>query len=297
MATEERSRVTAIQPSLARSKKDRSALYAALKYLAITLFALPWVVIPLWLMIVNSLKTASEASDLNLGLPTDWSAVENYTAVFVTGNYLTGLANSLLVAVPTIAVVLLFGSMAAWAYARSTKKSFQVFFYITSLSILLPPAVIPTIYLLSSLNLDGSVVGYALMMMGTRMGLIVFLTTGFVRGIPIELEEAASIDGASRLRIYFSIMLPLLKPTLFVGGILLVIQVWNDFFFALLLLKTSANATLPLTLYSFASASTTTLNWNLVFAHVIMTSLPLVIVYLVAQRRVLAGLTEGGIKG
>ena len=289
--------MTAIQPSLARSKKDRSALYAALKYLAITLFALPWVVIPLWLMIVNSLKTASEASDLNLGLPTDWSAVENYTAVFVTGNYLTGLANSLLVAVPTIAVVLLFGSMAAWAYARSTKKSFQVFFYITSLSILLPPAVIPTIYLLSSLNLDGSVVGYALMMMGTRMGLIVFLTTGFVRGIPIELEEAASIDGASRLRIYFSIMLPLLKPTLFVGGILLVIQVWNDFFFALLLLKTSANATLPLTLYSFASASTTTLNWNLVFAHVIMTSLPLVIVYLVAQRRVLAGLTEGGIKG
>lgn len=267
------------------------------KYLAVTLFALPWVVIPLWLMIVNSLKTPGEAADLSLALPSDWAAVENYTAVFVKGAYLVGLKNSILIAVPTVIVVLLLGAMAAWAYARSTRRSFQFFFYVTSLSILLPPAVIPTIFVLSSVDLDGSLAGYALMMMGTRMGLIVFLTTGFVRGIPVELEEAAAIDGASRMRIFVSILLPLLRPTLFVGGVLLVIQVWNDFFFALLLLKTSANATLPLTLFSFASASTTSLNWNLVFAHVIMTSLPLIIVYLIAQRRVLAGLTEGGVKG
>lgn len=276
---------------------QRITTRTVIKYVAVTLFALPWVVIPLWLMIVNSLKTPGEAADLSLALPTDWAAVENYTAVFVKGAYLVGLKNSVLIAVPTVIVVLLLGAMAAWAYARSTRRSFQFFFYVTSLSILLPPAVIPTIFVLTSVNLDGSLAGYALMMMGTRMGLIVFLTTGFVRGIPVELEEAASIDGASRLRIFVSILLPLLRPTLFVGGVLLVIQVWNDFFFALLLLKTSANATLPLTLFSFASASTTSLNWNLVFAHVIMTSLPLVIVYLIAQRRVLAGLTDGGVKG
>ncbi|MFK3678715.1 carbohydrate ABC transporter permease [Microbacterium sp. NPDC090218] len=280
----------------ARPVRNLSAR-TVVKYLAVTLFAVPWVVIPLWLMIVNSLKTPGEAADLSLALPSDWAAVENYTAVFVKGAYLVGLKNSVLIAVPTVIVVLLLGAMAAWAYARSTRRSFQFFFYVTSLSILLPPAVIPTIFVLTSIDLDGSLAGYALMMMGTRMGLIVFLTTGFVRGIPVELEEAAAIDGASRMRIFFSILLPLLRPTLFVGGVLLVIQVWNDFFFALLLLKTSANATLPLTLFSFASASTTSLNWNLVFAHVIMTSLPLIIVYLIAQRRVLAGLTEGGVKG
>lgn len=268
-----------------------------LKYAAVTLFALPWVVIPVWLVVVNSFKTTGEAGALSLDLPAQWSIVENYTAVFVRGGYLTGLRNSLLVAVPTIAATLLLGAMAAWAYARSRRRSFQFFFYLTSLSVLLPPAIIPTIYVLSTLHLDGSLAGYALMMVGTRMGLIVFLITGFVRGIPEELEEAAAIDGASRLRIFRSVMLPLLRPTLFVGGVLLVIGVWNDFFFALLLLKTSANATLPLTLYSFASASTTSLNWNLVFAHVVMTSLPLVIVYLIAQKRVLAGLTEGGVKG
>lgn len=268
-----------------------------LKYAAISLFAVPWVLVPLWLVIVNSFKTQGEAAVLNLALPKEWAIVENYAAVFIDGNYLTGLKNSLLVAVPTIAVVLLLGSAAAWAYARSTKKSFQFFFYLTSLSILLPPAVIPTIFVLSSIHLDGSVAGYALMMMGTRMGVVVFLITGFVRSLPVELEEAAAIDGATRIRIFFSLMLPLLKPVLFVGGVLLVITVWNDFFFGLLLLKTSANATLPLTLYSFASASTTSLRWNLVFAHVIMTSLPLVVAYLLAQRQVLAGLTEGGLKG
>lgn len=161
----------------------------------------------------------------------------------------------------------------------------------------MPPAVIPTIFLLNTIGLDGTIGGYALMMMGTRMGLVVFLTTGFVRGLPIELEEAAAIDGASRIRTYFSVLLPMLRSILLVGAVLIVIVVWNDFFFGQLLLKTSANATLPLTLYAFASASVSGLSWNLVFAHLVMTSAPLVILYLLAQRRILAGLTEGGLKG
>lgn len=283
--------------SVGAARRPGLAVRTGVKYALITLFALPWVVVPLWLVVVNSFKTQGEAAELSLALPTEWAFFENYLAVFVTGDYLTGLRNSLLVAVPTIVVVLLLGAAAAWAYARSTRRGFQFFFYLTSLSILLPPAVIPTIYVLSTLQLDGSIAGYALMMMGTRLGIAVFLITGFIRGIPVELEEAASIDGASRLRIFFSLMLPLLRPVLFVGGVMLVITVWNDFFFGLLLLKTSANATLPLTLYAFASASTSSLRWNLVFAHVVMTSLPLVIAYFVAQRQVLAGLTEGGVKG
>lgn len=270
---------------------------AGVKYVLVSLFALPWVVLPLWLMVVNSFKTSGEASDLSIGLPREWALVENYAEVFLRGNYLTGLRNSLLVVVPTIAVVLLFGSMAAWVYARTTRPAFKLCFYLSSLSVLLPPAVIPTIYVLSTLGLDGSVGGYSLMMMGTRMGVVVFLTTGFVRTLPLEIEDSAAIDGASRWRTYVSIILPLLRPTLFVGAVLLVIQVWNDFFFALLMLKTTANSTLPMTLYAFASASTTSLKWNLVFAHVVMTSLPLIAVYLVAQRRVLQGLVEGGVKG
>jgi len=288
----------AIPKTSSRLSVDRRARgLALLKYGLLTLFAVPWVGVPLWMLLVNSFKPVGEASQLSLALPKQWAIAENYTAVFVTGNYLTGLRNSLLVAVPTILVVLFLGSLASWAYARSTSKVTQVFFYMTALSILLPPAIIPTIYVLSSLHLDGSILGYALMQMGTRIGGVIFLTTGFVRGLPVDLEEAASIDGASRLRIYFSVLLPLLRPILFVGAVLLVISVWNDFFFGLLLLRGGDNATLPLTMYSFASSGEHGLNWNLVFAHVVMTSLPLVIAYLFAQRQVLAGLTEGSLKG
>ncbi|WP_432970235.1 carbohydrate ABC transporter permease [Dactylosporangium sp. CA-233914] len=268
-----------------------------IKYVLLTLFAIPWVVLPLWLMLINSAKREGEAALLSVTLPKEWAVLHNYAAVIRDGDYFTGLRNSLLVAVPTVLAVLLLGSMAAWGYARSTKRRSQLFFYISALSILLPPAVIPTIYLLTTLNLDGSLGGYSLMVVGTRLGSVIFLTTGFIRGMPVELEEAAAIDGASRIRTYFSVMLPLLRPILFVGGVLLVINIWNDFFFALLLLRGSENATLPLTLYSFASSSFVGIKWNLVFAHVVMTSLPLLAVYLVAQRQVLAGLTEGGLKG
>lgn len=293
--------MTTDSPSLNAPRPPRRVVRpwwrSLLKYGLLSLFAMGWVGVPVWLLVVNSFKTEGEAALLSLGLPTDWAIVENYTAVIVQGNYLAGLRNSLLVAVPTVIVVLMFGSLASWAYARSKRRSTQVFFYVTSLSILLPPAVIPTIFLLNSIGLDGTTSGYALMMMGTRMGLVVFMTTGFIRGLPIDLEQAAAIDGASKIRTYFSVLLPMLRSILLVGGVLIVIVVWNDFFFAQLMLKTSANATLPLTLYNFASASVSGLRWNLVFAHLVMTSAPLVIIYLVAQRRILSGLTEGGLKG
>jgi raffinose/stachyose/melibiose transport system permease protein len=272
-------------------------LKRAIKYGAVSVFALLWVAAPLWLLVVNSFKTEGEASRLGLGLPSEWAIAANYNAVFTDGNYATALRNSLTVAVPTIIVVLLLGSMAAWAYARSRSVSLKVCFYLTTLSILLPAAVIPTIFVLTTLQLDGSVAGYTLMMMGTRLGIVVFLTTGFIKALPLEIEEAAAIDGASQARTYVQILLPLLRPILFVGGVLLVISVWNDFFFGLLLLKTSQNATLTVAMFQFASASMTIIRWNEVFAHVVMSSLPLFIVYLFVQKHVLAGLTEGAIKG
>lgn len=269
----------------------------ALRYVLLTAFAIPWLGVPLWLLVVNSFKTERAAADLSLALPTEWHILENYGAAFGAGNYLTALRNSLLVATPTIVVVLLLGAMAAWVYARSTSMKLQTLYYMSALSILLPPAVIPTIFVLSTLQLDGTIVGYALMMIGTKMGIFVFLATGFVKGIPQEIEESAAIDGASRTRTFFQILLPLLRPVMFVGAVLLIIAVWNDLFFAQLLLRGPGNATLPVSLFSFASASMNIIRWNEVFAYVVLSSLPLVIVYVIAQRQVISGLTEGGIKG
>jgi raffinose/stachyose/melibiose transport system permease protein len=268
-----------------------------LRYALLAIFAVPWIGVPFWLLLVNSFKTEGDASVLSMSWPHTWNAAANYAKVITAGQYLTGLKNSAMLAIPTIVVVLLFGSMAAWAYARSPARSLRFGYYSAALSIVLPPAIIPTVYVLTRLGLNGTQLGYILAMTGTRLGIVTFLATGFVRALPADFEEAAQIDGASKFRIYWSVILPLLSPLLFTSGVLLVISVWNDFYFALFLLQGSGSATLPLTLYQFASSSVHGMAWNLVFAHVALTSLPLLIIYIVLQGRVLSGLTEGGVVG
>ncbi|HTR95445.1 MAG TPA: carbohydrate ABC transporter permease [Trebonia sp.] len=280
-----------------RGTRRRPRLRTGLRYTLLSLFALPWIVVPFWTLLVNSFKSDSESGVLSLGWPKQWSAGANYSTVIHQGTYFAGLENSLLVGVPTILAVLLFGSMAAWAYARSGSRSLRFAYYASSLSILLPPAIIPTVYILTHLGLNGSRAGYMLTIAGTRLGVVIFLATGFIRSLPSDYEEAAQIDGASKWQVYWRMILPLLAPVLFTGGILLVINVWNDFFFALFLLQGQSRATLPLTLFQFASSSLMSVRWNLVFAHVILSSLPLMIVYILLQRRVLSGLTEGGTTG
>jgi raffinose/stachyose/melibiose transport system permease protein len=268
-----------------------------LRYAFLTLFAIPWIAVPFWLLLVNSFKTEGESNVLSMSLPHVWNAASNYATVITQGQYFTGLRNSLVVDVPTILAVLLLGSMAAWTYARSSSRSLRFAYYGSAMSIVLPPAVIPTVYILTKMGLEGSQIGYILVMVGTRLGIMVFLATGFIRSLPHDFEEAAEIDGASKWQIYTKVVLPLLAPLLFTAAVLLIISVWNDFFFALFLLQDGGSATLPLTLYNFASSSLHGLRWNLVFAHVILTSLPLLIAYIALQRRVLSGLTEGGVVG
>ncbi|HEY9329160.1 MAG TPA: carbohydrate ABC transporter permease [Streptomyces sp.] len=265
----------------------------------LTVVAVGWIGIPLWLLLVNSLKPLAEASALGLGLPKTWTPLDNYSTVIHEGAYDTAVMNSLLIAVPTIASALLLGSLAAWAYARARSTTMKVAYNLTVLSILLPPAVLPTIYELQLTGLDGTRLGYFLVMTGTRLGTVVFLATGFIRAMPAELEDAAEVDGASRLQIYWHIVLPLLRPVLLVGSMILIITVWNEFFFAAFLLQGSERATLPMALYQFASASpdTSIVRWNLIFAHVVLTSLPLVIGYFFVQHRIVSGLSEGAIKG
>lgn len=261
--------------------------------------AVPWVFVPLWMLLVNSAKPYTEASVLGLGLPKQWNLAENYGTVIEEGNYPVALANSLLIAIPTLACVIVFGSMAAWAFARSRRVSMKVAYNLSVMSVLLPPAILPTIYELQVLGIDGTRLGYFLVMVGTRLGIVVFLATGFIKTMPPDLEEAAAIDGATRPQIYRLLILPALLPILLVGGVILIITIWNEFLFALFLLRGPGAATLPLALYQFSSRSSefAAMSWELIFAHVVLTSLPLIVVYLFVQRRLVSGLSEGAIKG
>jgi raffinose/stachyose/melibiose transport system permease protein len=287
--------VTTRDPGKRRARPRSSA--APIRYVVLGVVALPWVVLPLWILVVNSFKTQGDASIPSIDLPKVWNAAANYADVITKGQYFVGLGNSLLLAVPAIAVVLLLGTMAAWSYARSNARSLRFAYFATSLSMILPPAIIPTVYILINLDLNGTRLGYFLTIVGTRLGVVIFLSTGFVKTMSPSLEEAALMDGANRWQVYWHIVLPLLRPVMFTAAILLFISIWNDFFFALFLLPGQDQATLPLDLYRFATTSTSGVAWNLVFADVVLTGLPLFIAYIVLQRRVLGGLTEGSVTG
>lgn len=253
--------------------------------------------LPVYLLLVTSFKTLAESQDLSFSLPTSLSILENYSAVFVQGKYLQGLANSLIVTVPAILISIVLGSAAGWVFVRSTRRWAQAAYYFAISGVLLPPAIITTLLVLRQIGLMNTQVGLVGLYVGFSFPITVFLITGFIKTIPVELEEAARIDGASNLRLFFSILLPLLTPILWTTSILLALSLWNDFFYAFFVLGGNSDAsTLPLNLYQVATVTIYKKTWNLIFASIVLTSLPLIVLFLGAQRRIISGITSGAVK-
>lgn len=275
---------------------SRSRGAGLLRWAALTILALLFVGVPLWLVIVNSFKTQPEAAQLGLMLPDVWNALENYRAVITDSDYVRGLVNSLIVTTASVAMLFAIAAPAAWAIARSGARWMQVVYVLAIIGVVLPPAVVPMVFLMRGIGLQGTLPALILFTVGMRVSLVVFLLTGFARGLPRELEEAAFVDGATRRRTFFSVVLPLMRPILWSAFIITVVLVWNDFYGPMFLL-TGDNATLPLGLYRLSSGIAQATAWNSVFAHVVLVSLPLILVYVVIQRRVVEGVTAGAVKG
>lgn len=284
--------------TLARSRSDKSRARAtsALRFSILWVVALVVVLGPMVLIVITALKPTDEAHSVNLRLPTRVEFWQNLHTVLTEGNVVQGFLNSLLISVPSILLLLFFGSMCAWVFARSKKRSVKVIYYIAISGIMLPPTIVTTLRVLDAIGLSDTQIGLILFYAGTQLSIAIFLMTGFVKSIPIELEEAASIDGAGTLRVYWSIILPSLRPVLLTTAVILSLVIWNDFMTPFFLLPNQSEQTLPLGLYNFASANTYELNWNLIFTQIMLVSMPLLILYLVAQRRIVSGLLSGSVK-
>ncbi len=161
--------------------------------------------------------------------------------------------------------------------------------------IVLPPAVVTVVLVLRQLGLAGTALGMIGVYTGMYLSTVIFFVTGFVRTIPVELEEAARIDGAGPLRVFARVVLPMLSPVLATATILICLYVWNDVFYAFFVLGGRLD-TLPLNLFQVANAGLYLNNWHLIFAYVIMMSVPLLVVFVLAQRRIIAGVTSGAVK-
>jgi raffinose/stachyose/melibiose transport system permease protein len=202
---------------------------------------------------------------------------------------------SVLVMVPSVLGVLILGSLASWILARRKGKPFAFLYALAISGLVLPPAVVTVVLLLRQIGLAGTALGMIGVYMGMYLSTVIFFVTGFVRTIPTELEEAARVDGARPFTVFWRIILPLLMPVLATATILICLYIWNDVFYALFVVGGRLD-TLPLNLYQVASAGLYLQNWHLIFSYIILMSLPLLLVFVFAQRKIISGITSGAVK-
>jgi raffinose/stachyose/melibiose transport system permease protein len=251
--------------------------------------------IPLWLVLATAGKSQAEALTPNLSPPSRWQLLQNLSDVWTQGNVPAAFFGSLLIVVPSVAGVLTLGSMAAWILARRAGRLNAVLYALAISGIVLPPAVVTIVLLLRQLGLAGKPIGMIGVYVGIYLSTVIFFVTGFVRTVPLSIEEAARMDGASPLRVFMSIILPTLRPVLATATILICLYVWNDVFYAFFVIG-GRLGTLPLNLFQVANAGLYLNNWHLIFAYIILMSLPLLAVFAVAQRKIISGITGGAVK-
>lgn len=266
----------------------RPALVVALALLAVG--------VPLWLVLATSAKPQGEAVRPNLDPPKTWQPADNYADALDQGEMVRGFVNSLLVIVPSVVLVLILGAAAAWVFARRRGRLVAAAYAVCISGLLLPPAIITIVLQLRQLGLAGTRPGMIAVYTAMYLSTSIFFMTGFVRAIPHELEEAARVDGARPLRVFVRIILPLLRPVIATATIMVMLYAWSDIFYAFFVLGGGDAATLPLNLYKVASAELYLNNWHLIFAYVVLMSLPMIAVFLIGQRRIISGITGGAVK-
>jgi raffinose/stachyose/melibiose transport system permease protein len=262
----------------------------------IIILALIFIGIPLYILVINSFKSLEGAKTADLALPEVWQIKENYTKVYNESEFLISLRNSLIYLFTVIPSVILIGAMAGWIFARGKSKLIRFGYFFSIAGILIPPAIVTSIKLLSFLNIYGTVFGLYIFYVGTTMAFTIFFCTGFIKSIPIQLEEAARIDGCNNFQIFIRIILPLIKPVIATIAVFLGINIWNDFMWPFYILRSTDQFTLVLRLFSFVSSEAHSTNWHLVFADVVMISLPFVLLYAFAQRYIVSGIMSGAVK-
>lgn len=274
---------------------DRHGPWRRLQPVVALLAVVALIGVPLWIVVVTAGKSQGEALNPDLTLPSTWHFGPNFSEVWQQGRVPMAFFGSLLIMVPAVIGVLVLGSLASWILARRKSKAMAVLYALAISGIVLPPAVVTIVLLLRQLGLAGTAIGMIGVYMGMYMSTVIFFVTGFVRTVPIELEEAARIDGAGPVRVFRTVILPLLVPVLSTATILICLYVWNDVFYAFFVVGGRLD-TLPLNLFQVASAGLYLNNWHLIFAYVILMSLPLLIVFTFAQRRIISGITSGAVK-
>lgn len=252
------------------------------------------IIIPLLIMVLGSFKTATEAQLFNLKLPTEWK-FDNYLYVLKNGRIAIAMLNSVVITVTVTAIVLISGSLCAFVVSRRKSRYMNFVYNLFMVGMISPLQIVTTFGLLKVLNLTGTYVGVILIQGAVLLPWAIFTLSGFIKGIPRELDEAAFIDGAKPFRMFFQIIMPLLKPIMATALVSTAMGAWNEFMIPLYFFNSSSKWTMPLTVYNFFGQYAS--NWNYVFADLVLTAVPITILYLFCQKYIVSGATAGAVKG
>jgi raffinose/stachyose/melibiose transport system permease protein len=259
--------------------------------------ALVFFVIPFVFMFLTAVKTADQASDLTFSWPTSWHVLQNLKDVFSARDYilLTAFKNSIILTVVSIAFLVVLAAMVGFVIQRRPGRAANFANILVLSGLIIPPAIVPTIYVLQNLGLFKTLPGLILVEIAFNLSFCVLLFRAFVAAIPRELDEAAIIDGASGLGLFFRVIFPLLRPVTITVIITTSVAIFNDFVNPLYFLPGDKNATVQLTLFNFQSQLST--QYNLLFMNIILVTVPPLILFIFFNRKIVSGMTAGAVKG
>lgn len=263
-------------------------------------------IVPFVMVIINSAKTSKEIIYDAIAMPTAWSQlITNVNLIFnnPTVDYLGAFVDSTVITFFSLLVLAIFSSMAAWVLVRNKTRWSTILFLLFVSAMVIPFQVLmyPLVKWLRilgqflNISLLGTIPGIVFAYLGFGAPLSIFIFHGFIKNIPLELEEAATIDGCSKGKVFFSIVFPLLQPIIVTVLILNGIWIWNDYLLPFLVLGSNGNVqTIPIAVTAFAGAYLK--QWDLILTSTLIAMLPIIVLYLFAQRYIIRGMVEGSIK-
>ncbi|HSL46974.1 MAG TPA: carbohydrate ABC transporter permease [Anaerolineales bacterium] len=254
-------------------------------------------VVPFAFIFLTAAKTRPEAALFQFSWPSEFQLLQNIREVLAFGDYrmFRALWNSTLLTVGSVTLIVLLSALVAFVMQRRQDRMASIVSSIMLAGLIIPPAVVPTIFLLQWLGIYKTIFGLIMVEVAYTMPFAILIFRAFMASIPSEIDEAAIMDGASPLRVFFSIILPLLRPAIITVIVTSAVGIYNDFVGPLYFLPGNENVTAQLTLFSFMSQFSS--QWNLLFADVLVITILPLIMFMFFQRQIVSGMTTGAIKG
>ena len=254
-------------------------------------------VVPFAFIVFTAGKTQAEAAALQFTWPTEWVLWDNIVTVIQNRDFLLvrAFVNSTILTVSAVAIMVILGAMVGYVLQRRKSRWNPLVNAFVLAGLIIPPAVVPTIWVLQGIELFKTIPGLVAVHVAFGLSFCILLFRAFVATIPRELDEAAIIDGAGPIKLFFRVVFPLLRSVIVTVIVVQSVAVFNDFAYALYFLPGDENATVQLTTFNYISQAVTA--DNLLFANVLIITIPPLIMYVFFQRQIVAGMTSGAVKG